>query len=71
MVSTGVSNEILILWIILYGVNYKKQFTTKQIRNIEHLRQRLLECWDRVDQRQISSAIGQWRRRASFLILII
>lgn len=64
MVSAGALNEILILWSQLQKAVYYKT----RIRNIEHLRQHLLECWDQLDQRQISSDTGQWRRRLQMVM---
>lgn len=38
---------------------------TSRIRDIDHLRARLVEEWQKFDQRIIDSAVKQWRRRLS------
>lgn len=32
-----------------------------QIRDVNHLKERIIECWNQLPQRQIASAIGHWR----------
>src|SRR6218665_1310558 len=34
-----------------------------RIRDVEHLRERLIEEWSRSDQRIIDGAVNQWRQR--------
>ena len=40
----------------------EKVYKTK-IRNVEELRQRIVNAWDEFDQVVIDAAIGQWRAR--------
>ena len=35
------------------------------MRDVEELRQRIIQAWDEFDQGVIDSAIGQWRARLS------
>ena len=46
----------------VWGVLQQRVYQTR-IRNVEHLRERLLEEWSRFDQRIIDRAVSQWRRR--------
>jgi hypothetical protein len=34
-----------------------------KIRDIENLRQRIIQAWDELDQRVIDSSVHQWRTR--------
>ena len=42
----------------------KNVYKTK-VRDVEVLRQRIIQAWDEFDQGVIDSAIGQWRARLS------
>ena len=46
----------------IWGVLQNRVYQTR-IRNVEHLRERLLEEWSRFDQRIIDGAVNQWRKR--------
>lgn len=46
----------------IWGVLQDRVYRTR-IRNVEHLRERLLEEWSRFDQRIIDGAVNQWRQR--------
>jgi len=36
---------------------------SRKIQNVDELRQRIVEEWERLDQRGIDNAVKQWRRR--------
>ena len=36
---------------------------TRKIQNVEELRQRIIEEWERLKQRVIDNAVKEWRRR--------
>jgi len=36
---------------------------SQKIQNVDELRQRIIEEWERLDQRVIDNAVKQWRRR--------
>jgi inhibitor of nuclear factor kappa-B kinase subunit alpha len=46
----------------IWGVLQERVYQTP-IRNVEHLRERLLDEWSRFDQRIIDGAVRQWRKR--------
>jgi len=46
----------------IWSVLQEKVYTTR-IRDVDHLRTRLLEEWSRFDQRIIDGAVNQWRKR--------
>ena len=46
----------------IWGIMQEKVYKTK-IRNVEELRQRIVNAWDEFDQVVIDAAIGQWRAR--------
>ena len=48
----------------IWGVLQDRVYRTR-IRDVEHLRQRLIEEWSRFDQRIIDGAVNQWRQRLS------
>jgi len=41
----------------------KDSHNRTRIRDVEHLRERLIEEWSRFDQRIIDGAVNQWRQR--------
>ena len=43
-------------------LNIQRVFSRK-IQNVDELRQRIVEEWERLDQRVIDNAVKQWRRR--------
>jgi len=53
----------------LYPVHYKiwgllqQRLYSRKIQNVDELRQRIVEEWERLDQRVIDNAVKQWRRR--------
>ena len=46
----------------IWGVLQNRVYNTR-IRDVEHLRKRLLEEWSRMDQAVIDSAVNQWLKR--------
>jgi hypothetical protein len=46
----------------IWGVLQDRVYRTR-IRDVEHLKKRLIEEWSRFDQSIIDQAIGQWRQR--------
>ena len=40
----------------------EKVYKTK-VRNIEELRERIVNAWDECDQRAVDAAVNQWRVR--------
>jgi inhibitor of nuclear factor kappa-B kinase subunit alpha len=46
----------------VWGVLQDRVYRTR-IRDVEHLRERLIEEWSRFDQRIIDGAVNQWRQR--------
>jgi len=36
---------------------------SQKIQNVDELRQRIIEEWERLDQRVIDNTVKQWRRR--------
>ena len=51
------------IWGVLQGRVYRTR-----IKDVNHLRERLVEEWSRFDQRIVDGAIGQWRKRLSACI---
>ena len=53
----------------LYPVDYKiwgllqQRVYSRKIQNVDELRQRIVEEWERLDQRVIDNAVKLWRRR--------
>jgi len=46
----------------IWGVLQQRVYSRK-IQNVDELRQRIVEEWERLDQRVIDNAVKQWRRR--------
>ena len=46
------------IWSLLQERVYKTN-----IKDIDELRERIVEEWDKLDQRIIDNAVGQWRKR--------
>ena len=46
------------IWVVLQDRVYRTR-----VRDVDHLKQRLVEEWSRFDQSIIDGAIGQWRQR--------
>ena len=41
----------------------ERVYNKGKIANVEELRQRIVEEWERLDQRIIDSAVKEWRKR--------
>jgi len=52
----------------VWGVMQDKVYKTR-IRDVEHLKARLLEEWARLDQSIINSAVNEWRSRLRACVL--
>ena len=50
------------LWGLLQQRVYSRQVYSRKIQNVDELRQRTVEEWERLDQRVIDNAVKQWRR---------
>ena len=48
-----------------YGGLLQQRVYSRKIQNVDELRQRIVEEWERLDQRVIDNAVKQWRRRLS------
>ena len=57
--QSGSEPVVYVVWGILQESVYKHH----RITDVEELRQRVEEEWDRLDQQVIDNAISEWRKR--------
>jgi len=43
---------------------FQQRVYSRRIQNVDELRQRIVEEWERLDQRVIDNAVKQWNRRS-------
>ena len=46
-----------------WGITQERVYNKGKIANVEELRQRIVDEWERIDQRIIDGAVKEWRKR--------
>ena len=49
--------------LLTWGIMQERVYNKGKIANVEELRQRIVDEWERLDQRIIDSAVKEWRKR--------
>jgi len=47
----------------IWGIMQERAYNKGKIANVEELRQRIVDEWERLDQRIIDGAVKEWRKR--------
>jgi len=47
----------------IWGIMQERVFNMGKIANVEELRRRIVDEWERLDQRIIDGAVKEWRKR--------
>jgi len=47
----------------IFKIIFQERVYSRKIQNVDKLWQRIVEEWERLDQRVIDTAVKQWRRR--------
>jgi len=47
----------------IWGIMQKMVYNKRKIANVEELRQRIVDEWERLHQRIIDGAVKEWRKR--------
>jgi len=47
----------------IWGIMQERVYNKGKIANVEELRQRMVNEWERLDQRIIDGAVKEWRKR--------
>ena len=57
------SQQLFPSCLLTWGIIQERVYNKGKIANVEELRQRIVDEWERIDQRIIDGAVKEWRKR--------
>jgi len=57
------SQQLFPSCLLIWGIMQERVYNKEKIANVEELRQRIVDEWERLDQRIIDGAVNEWRKR--------
>jgi len=57
------SQQLFLSCLLIWGIMQERVYNKGKIANVEELRQRIIDEWERLDQRIIDGAVKEWRKR--------
>ena len=57
------SQQLFPSCLLIWGIMQERVYNKGKIANVEELRQRIVDEWERLDQRIIDGAVNEWRKR--------
>ena len=56
------SQQLFLSCLLTWGIMQERVYNKGKISNVEKLRQRIVDEWERLDQRIIDGAVKEWRK---------